>query len=261
MLRLSSAFANMVSDRSSMRELAQGGRLLLFGSPQAATPDYAAPGVLLATVTQDALAFTPEVAPAWKLTLSDAAGSVDSIKVGGIELLSAAVPFSVDLATTATAVASAITAGYTIVDFTATANSADITITGPKEAGASLNTLTCAATTTTLVATAANGGAVFTAGSAAVNGLQFSYPAAGGAFTMSGTWAGVGVAKGVAASFRYCCNGADSGMNASTVFARFDGSVSATGGGGDLTINNASIEIGSAVRAISGVALGLSKGW
>lgn len=88
------------------------------------------------------------------LTLATgAAGSVDTVTVNGVTITSASVPFTTDLATTATAVAANITAYTSSPNYTATAVGTTIYITAATT-GSSVNGFVVAATTTTITVTA-----------------------------------------------------------------------------------------------------------
>jgi hypothetical protein len=63
--------------------------------------------------------------------------------------------------------------------------------------------------------------------------------ASGGVKSLSGTWAGTGAAAGTAAHFRL--------KNSAGSTTHLQGTVTATGGGGDLTLNNTSIAASQAV--------------
>lgn len=84
-----------------------------------------------------------------------ASGSVDSITVNGVNIMSASVPFNTDLSTTALNVASNINSNTSSPNYTATAVGAVITIT-PVTAGTSVNGFAVVATTTTLTTTTTN---------------------------------------------------------------------------------------------------------
>lgn len=258
-IKVSTSLANLIADRSSYRQAVTGGRLLLFSGTQPTSADSASNGTLLCTITESGGAFTGETLPVWTITLTGSAGSVDSIKMGGLELLSAAVNFTTDLTATATLVASAITSNYTLVDYTATSSLGVIYITGPKTSGASLNNTVCVATTTAMTATVSNSGLPTTAGVATVNGLTFSYPASSGGFVLSGSWSGTAVASGTATWSRYVCDAADSGTNASTAYNRIDGSITVTGGAGDSTIDNTIVTAGQVINVTS-CSMGISRG-
>lgn len=246
-ISISTGFANELTDRTCLRTNLTGGRLLMFSGTQPTNADTASNGTLLATITNASGTFTAETLPVWTVVLAGSSGSVDSIKIGGLELLTSAVNFTTDLTTTAALIATAITAGYTLLDYTATSSVANLYISGPKGSGAALNSAVCAATATTMTATVSNSGAPTTAGVNAANGLTFSFPASAGAVAINGTWSGVGAATGTASWFRYLCDGADAGIASTSTYRRIDGSITATGGGGDCTIDNTSISSGQTV--------------
>lgn len=64
--------------------------------------------------------------------------------------------------------------------------------------------------------------------------------ASGGAKALAGSWAGTGAAAGTAAHFRVV-------DNAGTT-CHMQGTVTATGGGGDMTLDNTSIAVAQAVQ-------------
>lgn len=258
-IKVSTGMANRIADRAAYRSVVTNGRVQIYSGIQPTNADTASSGTLLCTVTNASGAFTAETLPVWTLTLSGASGSLDSVKIGGIELLPAAVSFTTDLSTTAALVAAAITGAFTLVDYTATSNAAVVYITGPVGSGANLNSATCVATATTLGATVSSAGAPTTSGVNAVNGVTFTYPATGGLFGRSGTWSGLGVASGTAGWFRFLCDGADTGTSASTTFARIDGSITVTGGAGDATIDNTGVTAGQVV-SVTSFNMGISRG-
>jgi len=84
-----------------------------------------------------------------------AAGSVDSIMVDGVEIMSASVPFVADLGTTASNVASNITAFASVPDYTATSVDGVITITAAS-AGSATNYFEVESSSTTITTTDTN---------------------------------------------------------------------------------------------------------
>lgn len=258
-IKVSTGMANRIADRAAYRSVVTNGRVQIYSGIQPTNADSASSGTLLCTITNASGAFTAETLPVWTITLSGASGSLDSVKIGGIELLPAAVPFTTDLSTTAALVASTITGAFTLVDYIATSAAEVIYITGPIGSGASLNSAVCVATATTLGAVVSNSGAPTTAGVNAVNGVTFTYPASGGLFGRSGTWSGLGVATGTAGWFRFLCDGADAGTGASTTYARIDGSITLTGGSGDATIDNTGVTAGQVV-SITAFNMGINQG-
>lgn len=89
------------------------------------------------------------------VTIAGTAGSIDSITVGGVEIMSAAENFDTDSDTTATAVASNITSHTSSPDYNAAATGSVITIT-PVIKGSTANNLVVKATTTTMTAVETN---------------------------------------------------------------------------------------------------------
>lgn len=81
-----------------------------------------------------------------------ASGSVDSVTVDSVELLSAAVSFATSLSVTAIAVAANITANTSTPNYTATAAGTVVTITAAMTAGTSANTFVVAVGVTTITA-------------------------------------------------------------------------------------------------------------
>jgi hypothetical protein len=63
--------------------------------------------------------------------------------------------------------------------------------------------------------------------------------ASAGSKSLAGTWAGTGAAAGTVAHFRI--------KNSAGSVTHHQGTVTATGGGGDMTVNNASIAVSQAV--------------
>lgn len=73
--------------------------------------------------------------------------------------------------------------------------------------------------------------------------------AASGAVALLGTWSGTGAAAGTAAHYRMKDSTATSTDNTGTTYEQ--GSVTATGGGGDLTLDNAVIASAQAISVTS----------
>lgn len=66
--------------------------------------------------------------------------------------------------------------------------------------------------------------------------------ASGGSKAKSGTWSGTGIAAGTASFFRLCT---------SAPVSHLQGSVTLTGAGGDLTLDNTSIQVGQIANITS----------
>lgn len=67
--------------------------------------------------------------------------------------------------------------------------------------------------------------------------------ASGGSITLNGSWAGTGAAAGTAAHYRL--------KDSAGTTCHEQGTVTATGGGGDLTLDNTSIAVSQAVNVTS----------
>jgi len=199
-----------------------------------ATADAADTGTLLAVVTLNGGAYTGETRARWKITLAGSSGSVDTIKIGGMPVLPAAVNFTSTLAATATAVAAAINANSTNPKFDASTDDDDVYITAPYGSGTDYNAVVCATTATTMTATVAGdgtpNGSGGTAGVAAVNGLNWQYPPVAGVLSKeSTTWQDSSAnASGTVGYIRLKLDATDDGT-LSTTYRRIDFSVASSG--------------------------------
>lgn len=251
--RKSTGLVNFMADSGSARTALSNSRIFVYTGVQPATADDPVTGTLLVTVTKDAGSYTAETLPQWKFTISGASGSIDSVKVGGVECLSAAVNFTVDLATTAAAIADNITAHFGIPDYRATASGAAVTITGPVGSGATLNSLSVVVAATTLTVAyndTGETGAVFTPGVTAVNGCNFQFPAVAGVISKTtDTWSGLAVATGTAGWFRIEADAADT-KGSSTTFRRLDGAISTSGA--EMNLSSTAITAGGTFSISSG---------
>ena len=157
----------------------QNGVLDWWSGSEPATANLAATGTLLATLTKSGSAWTAETRAQWKITLGGSSGSVNTIKLGGVEVLGTAVNFTTDLTTTAALVATTIN-NHTYPNYYATSIGAVVYIYAPVGSGIGRNAIVCATTVTTMTATVAGDGTPSgsggTAGVAAANGLNWQYP-------------------------------------------------------------------------------------
>jgi hypothetical protein len=261
-IRKSTALVNALSLGYGLREALAEGRLYEYSGSQPASADLTPSGTLLTTYTVSAGAYTGPTRSTASLTLSGSSGSLDTVKVGGMNfnLLSAAVTFSSTLTATAALVAANINARQNPLNITATSSDAVVTLYLPYWLGASGDALTIAATTTTL-GVAVNGGssAVFggtgspATGVTALNGLNIAeVSTAGLVLKDADLWAAVAVATGTTGWFRWVAGGSTvDGVSGSDV--RFDGTVAVSGGdmitgsttrtaGATYTINSGSFQ-------------------
>lgn len=251
--RKSTGLVNFMADSGSARSALGNARMFVYTGTQPSSADEAITGTLLVTLTKESGVFTAETLPQWKFTLAGASGSVNSIKIGGVECLSTAINYITDLTTTAAAVAANITAAFTVPDFRATSSAATITITGPVGAGEGLNTQVVVVTNTTLTTTyddTGHTGAVFTTGVSCVNGCNFQFPAVSGILSKEiEDWSGVAVATGTAGYFRIEGDSADT-KGVSTLFRRLDGSISTSGA--ELNLTTTAVTTGGTFAVNSG---------
>lgn len=249
-LKFSTGLVQAVAGGYGWRQALANGRLKIFTGTQPADADSAITGTLLATFTLSGGAFTAEVRSQASITLTGSSGSLDSIKVGGaLEILGSSVPYTTDLTTTAALVAAQINANFSVPDFAAESSGAVVTIFAPHGTGAGADGLTIAATATTLGASI-NGGSSSSfggtgspsAGTTAVNGLNFQAPVAGVLSKETTVWQAVAGATGTAGCFRFEAD-ADDDQGASTSFRRFDGSIATSGA--DMNITSTTITSGA----------------
>lgn len=234
----STGLVNFVASKGSVRQAMQNCRVLIFGN-SIQTPDGGSGGVSpLVTLTPNGGAFSAEVLPKWRFVLSGSSGSVDSIKIGGVEQLVSPIAYATSLQNTAQLVVDAINNNGAHPDYTAAvsgANSDEVSIYGPVSCGASLNSLILAVTTTTLTATLASAGAVETTGVAAVNAGQWTYTPSNGVLSKDASpWSGTIQTSGTAIWFMLVTDN-DNGMSASTTARRIVGKVELSGGDLDLS--------------------------
>lgn len=234
-MNLSTGFVKALALYGYQANLANG-KLLAYSGTMPATADTAiTSGTLLGTVTLSGGAWTAETRAEWKITIAGSSGSVDTITIGGMNILPSAVSFTTDLATTATAIATSINNARSMPDFEARTDDDDIYIKAPISSGTAYNDVVCATTATTMTATvastgkpAASGG---TAGVAAANGLNWSYPPVSGVLSKeTTTWQDTSAdATGTIGYFRLVLDSGDDGTSASTTYRRVDFSVGSSG--------------------------------
>lgn len=194
------------------------------GSPPA-TANTAISGTLLCTVSLASGAVTKEVLSKGCITLTGSGGSVDSITVGGKEILGAVVAWDTSLAITAAAVAAQINKHQPITGekYIATSNGDVITISAMYGTGTAGNGTagTVIAGVTTMGATVVSLGGTAGTGIAGSNGLTYG-ACTSGVLVKSGVWSGTNIVTGVAGYFRILGSENDGGT-ASTTAIRVQG--------------------------------------
>lgn len=248
-IRYSTALRNFLQAYGSFKDAFDNGVILLYSGSQPASPDNAATGILLATISVASGAVTNEVLSTGSVTLTGGgAGSVNTITVNSIDVLGVAVPFNASLTQTAADCVTQINKNPKNKLFVATSVGAVITLTAVPGQGATPNGWVVSQSLTTITATDVNIGSGV-AGIDPVNGLRFSGILAG-TLTKDAAqiWSGVGtVASGAgttAGYFRLCSSVADiQALDSALAFLRMDGSVATSGA--DMTVSNATIVQGA----------------
>lgn len=241
-MRLSTGARNFLNKYGSIDRMLVGGRIEIYSGAQPATADAAVTGTLLCTITDNAAARTAEVQATGNVTLSTgASGSVNSITVNGVEILSVAVPFNTSLTQTAADIVTQITKFDGAVKYIATSSGAVVTITALPGAGTNPNGFVVAATATTITFTTGN----MAGGVAAVNGLKFDVITTGVMNKLgTQTWSGVNAATGTAGWFRQYGAAADAGAAASTnLELRIDGAIATSGA--EMNLNSTAFTSGA----------------
>lgn len=236
----------LLSEGSEARAFS-GGVIELRSGPQPSSPNNAASGTLLGTITMAGGAHTKEVRPTGSVQLTGgAAGTVSSITVNSIEILGATITYATSLANTADLIVAQINRYQTKtgVEYTAVSDGTatpTITITPTLGVGALGNGWVVATTIATMTKTDVN----LANGVTAVNGLTYEGVASGVlAKNSTETWSGTWVASGTIGHFRMKAAVVDADA-ASQVLIRKDGTVTSTGGGGDIEITNTTVTSGA----------------
>lgn len=190
-MKFSSGFVAASTYTGYWQNLANGKLRILGATTEPTTADAAETGTLLGTLTLSGAAHTPETRAEWKCTLGGASGTLDTLLVGLVNILPSAVTYITDLSTTAALVATTINNACRSTHFVARSSGADVYILAPIGSATVYNAVALTATSTTLTCTIASTGypasSGGTAGVAAVNGLNFQFPAVAGVLTKETT--------------------------------------------------------------------------
>ena len=225
------------------------------------TADLVESGTELLQISLASGAFVGSTPSDVELTFAGAAGSVDTITIGGMDenILGAAVPFNGTLTQTATDVATAINGYANALGILAVANSpsaGDVMLYAPASAGALADNLAIAVTTTTMTVDIDNAASpstseagVFTGGVTSVNGISFGVPSVSGVISKESAevWSDAGIADGVAGYLRFYDSEFITG--ASSVAKRLDMSVGTVGTDAIMTSTTVSIGVTSTVTS------------
>ena len=236
-LKFSPALQNFIAESGSWKRFMDNGSILIYTGVQPATPDLAATGTLLATITSGAAAKTSEVAATGVITFTSTGGTVDTLTLLGVEIMGSATAYSTSVTQVAADVALKVNRNSKNHFVRATSVLGVLTLTALPGFGTLLNAaaLTCGATTLSATVTSTSFGSGSGGGVAGVNGangLKADYNAAAGVMTKdtTQTWSGTAVADGTAGWFRYVSSVADAqALDSSAAYLRMDGSISVSG--------------------------------
>lgn len=255
-LRFSPALQNFIAETGSWKNAFDGGSILVYTGAQPASPDLAVTGTLLATITNNSGALTPETLATGVITFTSSGGSVDTLTLLGVEIMGSSTAYTTDLTTTAAAVATKINRNPKNKFVIATSALGVLTLTARRGFGTLLNSAALACTTTTMVATitstsfgSGTGGSF--AGVDVVNGLLMDFNAAFGVMTKRAdqTWSGSGAATGTAGWFRYYSSVSDAGaLDSSALYLRMDGAIATSGA--EMNMSSTSVVL-SAPQTVS----------
>lgn len=226
-IRLSTALQNFLLAQGSFNQAFNGGTLEVRTGFQPASANNAPTGTKLVTFTSASAAWTAETPSVGSVELTGgAAGSINTVKIDGDDILDAPVVYANSLGATALALADAINRSALNNDFDASVTGNKVELTTRPGRAAQYASAVVASTATTITTNDTN----CTSGTDAVNGLLFDL-ASGGilAKRIAQIWSGVAIASGTAGWFRLLGPVADPGTNAPD-FLRLDGSIASSGG-------------------------------
>jgi hypothetical protein len=240
-MRLSTGARDFINKFGSVSRMLTNGRIELYTGAQPSSPDAAFTGTLLCVLTNNAGTYTAESPAVGSVTLAGSAGSVNTITVGGIDVLGGAVPFNGTLAQTALDTAAQINRNMSYPKYRASASGAVISIFSLPGSAVANNTLTVSGTFTTLTGTYSN----MSGGVASANGLLYDNSVAGVLSKLSTqTWSGTNSAAGTVGWFRMYGSQSDTGaLDSNAQFPRIDGAVATSGG--ELNFNSTAFSSGA----------------
>lgn len=255
----SSGLVDFVASKGSVRQALSNCRIKIFsgsiptgtgGADTGAT--VPASHTELCSLSLNSGTVVVETLPKWRFTFSGSSGSIDSIKIGGVEQLPTPVSYATSVANTAALIVAAINNNGAFPDYTAQvtgAGSDEVAIYGPVSCGSTLNDLVLAVTATTLVPTVINSGNPEVAGIDAENCCNWTYVPSTGQISKEATvWSGVIAANGTATWFMIVTDN-DNGQGSSTAARRLIGTVGTSGA--DLNLSSTSFTAGASVSVNS----------
>jgi len=264
MEKYSTGIRNAVLSQDDLRTLVKNGKLLIYSGSQPTDADSAVSGTLLCSITAASVTQTAETLAQGKIVLATWTGNgVTSITVSGVEILGVTIN-QADYTTKILGAAAFATAinKYNPLGIKAVSDGIDtVKLTAPFGVGAVTWAVVSTESGGSAVITDTNFGTV-TVGVAPTNGLQYDL-AASGAVAQSGTWSGVVSTAGTAGWFRIVGSGCivdstgtlvtETG-GASVLLPRIDGTITSTGGGGDITLTSTALALNAPIT-LTGIEL------
>lgn len=247
---LSSALLRFAWNYGSIAQALAGGVMEIYTGTQPTGPETAPTGTLLVTITDNGGAWTAETPASGSVEIGGTgSGSCTSLTVDGVELLTATVTGTSKGDLAYNLYAHLLQSPHRHAFFLAYDGDWTVTLTCKPGFGTRFNSAVVDATVTTLTATETN----FSGGVASANGLtwgegsnysQLAFMSAPTTQTKKGT----AVAAGEAGWFRIKGAWTDAGADDTGYeFFRLDGSISETGGGGNMIIDDATISVSEEV--------------
>lgn len=254
MEKYSTGIRNAVLSQDDLRTLVKNGKLLIYSGTQPTDADQAVSGTLLCTISAASATQTAETLAQGKIVFTTWSGdSCTAVTVSGVECMGVTIAFATygTKILAAAAMATAINK-YNPLGIKAVSDGVDtVTLTAPYGVGAVTWAVSATDSGAGCVTTETAFGGV-TVGIAPTNGLQYEL-AATGAVAQSGTWSGTVTTAGTAGWFRIVGSVTDAG-GSSTTLPRIDGTITSTGGGGDITLTSTALAL-SAPITLTGVSL------
>lgn len=220
----------------------QRGVIDIYSGAMPITADAAPTGTLLGRITNNGVAFTPEVVGSTVLTLSGASGSVTALTIAGIDVLGTQAPVNMQIGDALVTFAKQVADAINITGvYRAVATSNTVMIMGLADTGSRNNGASVVISVSSGDLAAARSSQTIAGGVDGVGGLGWAAPS-GGKVTKKGVWSFTGLANGTAGWFRMKSSEADTNQ-ANAPYPRCDGTIGV--GSGEMSLTNLSIVVGA----------------
>ena len=236
----STELINKLAQGYGIREVLADGRIQIYSGVQPANADTAATGSHLLTFSLGGIAYVDGTKSLATIAIGGtAAGTLDTIKVGGMDfnLLSEAVSFNSGTQQTASDIVDNINARMNPLNIIAVANVSDVELHAPIWLGSDADGLSFLTSVTGNITATTSG--VFGSGVFIQNGINFVEKAVDGVLNKAAeVWQGSGIIDGTAGYFRFIAGGSTSdGVSGDDI--RFDGNIGTSNS--DMIISSTTI--------------------